>query len=86
MHMILKIIMRSFSLRWSTLHVINTYVDNVCTCEDDKNTPKENLSPPLPVTYPKIYPTIVPGIIIYVNTSHLIIIFVDVVHAYESHF
>ena len=45
------------------------------------NRPKENLPQPILVTYPKIYPIVVPKIIIYANTSHLIIAFLDVVHA-----
>ena len=48
--------------------------------------PKENLSPPLPLPYPKIYPIIVPGIIRCANTSHFIIIFVDAFHAYKYPF
>ena len=41
---------------------------------------KENVPPLLPVPYPKIYPIVVPKIINYANTSHFIIVFVDVVH------
>ena len=62
---------------WSTVHVMNAYVDNVCIHEDDNNRTKENTSPPLPLPYPKIYPLIVPGIISYANTSHFIIVSVD---------
>ena len=64
---------------WSSVHVMNEYVDNVCIREDETNSPKENVSPPLPIPYPKIYPIIVPKIISYDNTSHFIIVFVDVV-------
>ena len=66
---------------WGTVHVMNKFVDNACICEDDKNTPKENLLPPLPLSYPKIYPTIVLEIISYANTSHFIIVFFGAVHA-----
>ena len=64
-----------------TVHVMNSYVDNLCIREDDTNSPKENLPPPLPLFYPQIYPIIVPGIISYANTSHFIIIFFGAVHA-----
>ena len=63
------------------MHVIDIYVYNVCIREDDNNAPKENLPPPLPHTYPKIYPIIVPGLISYANTSHFIIVFFGAVHA-----
>ena len=63
------------------MHVTNSYVYNVCIFEDDTNSPKENSPPPLPVPYPKIYPIAVPKVIRYTNTSHLIIVFVDVFHA-----
>ena len=66
---------------WNYVHFINAYVDNLCICEDETNSPKENVPPPLPIPYPKIYPIIVPKIISYANTSHFIIVFVDVVHA-----
>ena len=66
---------------WSTVHVMSAYVDNVCICEDDNNSPKENLPPLLPLPYPKIYPIVVTGIISYANTSHFIILFFGVVHA-----
>ena len=66
---------------WSTLHVMNEYIDNVCISEDDINIPKENVSPPLLLLYPKIHPILVPGIIRYVNTLHFIILFVDAVHS-----
>ena len=56
---------------------MNSYVDNVCICEYDNNSPKENLPPTLPLLYPKIYPIIGPGLISYANTSHFIIVFVD---------
>ena len=65
---------------WSTVHVMNAYVDNVYICGDYNNTPKENVPPPLPITYPKIYPIIVPGLICYAKNSHLIVVFVDAVH------
>ena len=35
-----KIMMKSYMLPWSTLPVMNEYVDYVCICEDDTNTPK----------------------------------------------
>ena len=38
---------------WSTVHVMNAYVDNLYIREDDINIPKENLQPTLPVTYSK---------------------------------
>ena len=62
---------------------MNAYVDNVFIREDDTNNPKQNLPPPITVTYPKIYPISVPKIISYVNTYNFIIVFVDVVHAQE---
>ena len=65
----------------STMHLINSYVDNVCICEDYNNIPKDNVPPPLPLPYPKIYPIIVPGVISYTNTSHFIIVFFGAVHA-----
>ena len=67
---------------YSTVHVMNAYVDNLCICEDDNNIPKQNVPPPLPVPYPTIYPILVPCLIRYVNTSHFIAIFVDVFHVY----
>ena len=67
---------------WSTVHVMNVYVDNVCILEDDNN----NLPPPLPLPYPKIYPIIVPGIISYANTYYFVIVFFGAVHAYRSQF
>ena len=66
---------------WSTVHVMNSYEDNVCIREDDNNIPKENLPPPLHLPYPNIYPITVPGIIIYANTYHFIIVFFGTVHA-----
>ena len=74
--------MKLYMFLLSTVHVINVYIDNSCVSEDETNTSKENVPPPLPVTYPKIYPIVVPKIIRYANTSHFIIVFVDVVHAY----
>ena len=65
---------------WSDLNVMNTYVDNICIYYDDTNTQEENLPPQLPFPCTKIYSVIIPGIIIYVNTSQFIILFVDVVH------
>ena len=62
---------------------MNEYVDIVCILEDDTNRSKENVPPPHPVPYTKICPILVPNIISYDNTSHLIILFVDVVHAWE---
>ena len=73
--------MRSSIFHWSNMHVMNAYVDNVCFCEDDNTRPKETVSSPLPLLYPKIYPIIVPGLIIYANTSHFIIVFSGSVHA-----
>ena len=66
---------------WSTVHVMNAYADNVCINEDDNNSPKENVPPPLPLSYPKIYHIIVPEIISYANTSHFIIVIFGAVHA-----
>ena len=66
---------------WSNVHVLDAYVDNLFICEDDTNSPKENVPPPIPLPYPKIYPIIFPGLIIYSNTSHFNIVFVDAVHA-----
>ena len=66
----------------SAVHVINEYVDKVCIHEDEKNTPKENPPPKIPLPYPKIYPIIVPGIISYANISHFIIVFFGAVNAY----
>ena len=71
---------RSYMFHCSNVHVINAYVDNVCICEDEVNIPKENVPPPLPVPYSNIYPILVPNIVSYTNTSHFIIVFVDVVH------
>ena len=65
---------------WSNVYVMNAYVDNVCIREDDNNSPKENLPPPLPLNYSKIYPIIVPGIISYASTSNFIIVFFGAVH------
>ena len=62
------------------MRVINVYVDHVWAPEDDTNIPKENVPPPLPDSYPKIYPISVPKIISYASTSHFIIVFFDVVH------
>ena len=69
---------------WSTVQVMNAYIDNVYILEDDKNIPKENVPPTLPLPYPKIYPIIFPGLISYANTSHFIIVFSGAVHAQES--
>ena len=71
---------------WSTVHVMNACVDNVCICEDDTNRPKENVPPPLPFPYPKIDHIVVTKIIIYANISHFILVFVGLVHVQESHF
>ena len=60
---------------WSTVHVMNEYLDNICIREDDTNRPKENVTPPLHVPYPKIYHIEVPKIISYANTSHFIFVF-----------
>ena len=59
---------------WSTIHRMNTYVDNVFICEDENNNPKQNVPPPLPLPYHKIYHIIVPGLISYANTFHIIIV------------
>ena len=75
-----KIMMRSSVFPWSNVN-INAYGDNVCISKDNTNSLEENVPPPLPVTYQKIYPILVPKINIYDNTSHFIIVFVDVVHA-----
>ena len=74
------LMMRNSVFLWSTVHVKNAYVDNVCISEDYNNSPRENVPPPLPFSYPKIYPIIVPGIISYSNTSHFIIVFFGAVH------
>ena len=66
---------------WSTVHVMNAYVDNVCINKDYTNIPEENVPPPIPAPYPKIYPLKVPELIRYVNTYHFIIVIFDVVHA-----
>ena len=65
---------------------MNAYVDNVCMHEDGTNLPKQNVPPPLSFPYPKIYLIVVPKVISYANTSHFIVVFVDVVHAYKSQF
>ena len=65
---------------WIDLHVMNSYVDSASIFEDDANSSKENVPPPLPVPYPKKYHIVVPKIIRYSNTSHSIIVFVGVVH------
>ena len=72
---------RSYTFPWSTLHVMNEYVDIVCIHEGKNNIPKENVPPPLPIHYPKIYPITVTGIIRHAKTSYFIIVFVDEVHA-----
>ena len=66
---------------WSTVHVKNEYVDDVFICENENNRPKENVPPPLPLPFPKIYPRIVLGIISYASTSQFIIVFFGSVHA-----
>ena len=38
---------------WSNVHIFNAYLYNLSIHEDDKDIPKENLPPPLPLTYPK---------------------------------
>ena len=60
--------MISYMFSFSTVHVINEYVDNASIREDDTNTLKENVPSPIPVPYPKIYPILVPKIISYSNT------------------
>ena len=64
-----------------TMNVMNEFLDNICIHEADINIPKENIPPPLPVTFPKIYPIVVPKSIRYANNSYFIIVFVDVFHA-----
>ena len=59
---------------------MNAYVENVCISEDENNILKENVPPPLPFPYPKIYPIIVTGLISYANTYHFIVVFVDEVY------
>ena len=71
---------------WSTVYVMNAYVDNVFICEDNNNSPKQTVPPPLPLPYRKIYPIILPGLIKYFKTSHFIYLFVGAVHAQESLF
>ena len=66
--------------------VNNSYLYNVCIREDDTNSPKENVPPPLPIPYPEIYHIVVPNVISYSNTSHFIIVFDDIFYSYESHF
>ena len=66
---------------WSNMHGMNAYVDNVCILKYDTNRPKENVPPPLPVPYPNIYTIVVPKIISYANTYHLILLSIDVVHS-----
>ena len=67
---------------WSTVHVMNAYVDNLCNSEDDNNSPKENVPPPLHLPYPRINRIIIfPGLIRYENTYHFIIVFFGAVHA-----
>ena len=73
--------MRWSIFTWITVYVMNVYVDNVYTREDDTNIPKENIPPPLTFPYPEFYPIVVNNIIKYVNTSHFLILWVDVVHA-----
>ena len=73
--------MRKSMFPWIAEHVMNVYVDNVCIREDDNNSPRENVPPPLPLSYPKIYPIIVPEIISYANISHFIIVIFGAVHA-----
>ena len=55
---------------------MNAFVYNVCIHDADTNSPKENLQPPLPIPYLKIYPLVVSKIIRSAKTSYLIIVFV----------
>ena len=66
---------------WSTVNVMNAYVDNVLIYEYEKNSPKENVPPSISIPDPKIYPIVVPKIISYTSISHFIVLFVDIVHA-----
>ena len=66
---------------WINMHVMNVYADNLFICEDDNNTPKENLPPSLTIPYPKTYPIIVSGIVRYYKNSHFNIVFFDAFHA-----
>ena len=63
------------------MYNINEDIYNSFIHEDDTNSQKENVPPPLPLPHPKIYPVIAPGLISYSKTSHLIILFIDAVHA-----
>ena len=65
------------------MHVMTAYIYRLCIHEDDTNSPKENVAPPLPITYPNIYPIVIPNIISYGNTSYFIIVFFSAVHAVE---
>ena len=69
--------MRLSIFTWSTVYNINEDIYNSFIHEDDTNSQKENVPPPLPLPHPKIDPIIVPGIIRYANNSHFIILFVD---------
>ena len=62
------------------VHVMNECVYNLYIREYDTNIPKENLPPPLPVTYQNIYPVVFPNTISYTSTSNFIIIFFDIFH------
>ena len=68
--------MISSIFNWNNVHVMNAFVYNVCIHDADTNSPKENLQPPLPIPYLKIYPLVVSKIIRSAKTSYLIIVFV----------
>ena len=34
---------------WININVINAYVENIFIYEDDNNTPKENVQPPITI-------------------------------------
>ena len=71
---------------WSTVHVMDAYLDHVCIRVDENNKSRENVPPKITLPYHKIYPIIVPGIVRYVNTSKFILVFFGAVHALESNF
>ena len=66
---------------WSNFNVMNECVYILCISEDGTNSPKEKGPLWIYVPYPKIYPILVPKLIIYFRISHFIILFLDVFHA-----
>ena len=60
--------------------VMNVHVDNVYIREENNNSLEENVTLPIIIPFPKIYPMLVPKIIINANTSNFITVFFDVVH------